>query len=58
MKLCLQIEISEDGVTLGKITGVSLVGDDHFFGISEDGKILHMPANIIVKSGDGWQPLS
>lgn len=58
MKLCLRVELGEDKVTLGKLLDVSLVDDDHFFGISEDGTELHYPAEGIVKAGDGWQPLS
>lgn len=57
-KMCIRVEILEDGVTLGKLLDFSLVDDDHFFGISEDGKEMHMPSNGIVKAGDGWQPLS
>lgn len=41
MKFCMRCKLEGDRV--GAVLDISLVTDDHFFGISEDGTEVHIP---------------
>jgi len=51
--MCLHAELLSDGVSIGPILDISVVADDHWFGIAEDGTA-HWPVGLddIQLSGD------
>jgi hypothetical protein len=48
---CTRMELGPGGQPTGKILDISLVEDDHMYGVSEDRTELHWPADANVDTG-------